>query len=43
MAAEGQIGAAEEALRSYSIHAPHDPLPATRAAVPVPVVRPASR
>jgi len=36
MAAEGLADAAEEALRSYSVHAPDDPMPATRAAVRLP-------
>lgn len=35
MAAEGQSGAVEELLLLYSMHAPDNPMPATRAAVPV--------
>jgi hypothetical protein len=33
MAAEGQQDAVDGALRAYAVHAPDDPLPATRAAV----------
>ena len=39
MAAEGLADAAEEALRSYSFHAPDDPMPATRAAVRLPATQ----
>lgn len=35
MAAEGQSGAVKELLLLYAMHAPDNPMPATRAAVPV--------
>ena len=38
-AAAGLVDAAEEALRSYSVHAPDDPMPATRAAIRIPDAR----